>query len=225
MDIETSKLLIDTDGQLSACLTPKIRGYLGVFFKDNLYAHQHYHEGGLRYRYPYVQYKVVDNKCLIIGFKEGREVVHQAFHYLNALNLGDNWHQILDKGLESYVSQFSLTEQAVQYSFISPWLALNEKNYRKYLNKSKWHDRKKLLESILAGNLISVSKGLGYTVPGPIEANIIKLKGISTSLKGNPMLGFMGDFSVNFAIPDYWGIGKSVSRGFGTVIKADNPCS
>jgi hypothetical protein len=38
-----------------------------------------------------------------------------------------------------------------------------------------------------------------------------------TSLKGMPMLGFLGSFSVNFVIPDYWGIGKSVSRGFGTV--------
>jgi len=30
-----------------------------------------------------------------------------------------------------------------------------------------------------------------------------------------PMLGFLGTFSVNFEIPDYWGIGKSVSKGFG----------
>ncbi|MDA8215778.1 MAG: CRISPR-associated endonuclease Cas6 [Nitrospiraceae bacterium] len=35
--------------------------------------------------------------------------------------------------------------------------------------------------------------------------------------KGTPMLGFLGTFSVNFEIPDYWGIGKSVSRGVGTV--------
>ncbi len=33
------------------------------------------------------------------------------------------------------------------------------------------------------------------------------------------MLGFLGTFSVNFEIPNYWGIGKSVSRGFGTVIR------
>jgi len=32
------------------------------------------------------------------------------------------------------------------------------------------------------------------------------------------MIGFLGTFSVNFEIPDYWGIGKSVSRGFGAVI-------
>lgn len=33
------------------------------------------------------------------------------------------------------------------------------------------------------------------------------------------MPGFLGTFSVNFEIPDYRGIGKSVSRGFGTVLR------
>lgn len=36
-----------------------------------------------------------------------------------------------------------------------------------------------------------------------------------------PLLSFLGTFSVNFEIPDYWGIGKSVSRGFGTVKRID----
>ena len=31
------------------------------------------------------------------------------------------------------------------------------------------------------------------------------------------ILGFLGSCSVNFEIPDYWGIGKSVSMGFGTI--------
>jgi hypothetical protein len=56
-------------------------------------------------------------------------------------------------------------------------------------------------------------------VPEPITANIINLKEVQTSLKGTTMLGFLGTFSVNFEIPDYWGIGKSVSRGFGTIKK------
>ena len=64
-----------------------------------------------------------------------------------------------------------------------------------------------------------MSKGLGCTVPGPIEGNILNIRGVNTFLKGNPMLGFLGEFEVNFEIPDYLGIGKSVSRGFGTVKK------
>ncbi len=38
-------------------------------------------------------------------------------------------------------------------------------------------------------------------------------------LNCNQMEGFLGTFFVNFEIPDYWGIGKSVSRGFGTVVR------
>jgi len=45
------------------------------------------------------------------------------------------------------------------------------------------------------------------------------MKEVPTSLKFTPMLGFLGTFSVNFSIPDYWGSGKSVSRGFGTIMK------
>lgn len=33
------------------------------------------------------------------------------------------------------------------------------------------------------------------------------------------MSSFFGKFSVNFEIPDYWGIGMSASRGFGTVVR------
>ncbi|MDY6854939.1 MAG: CRISPR-associated endonuclease Cas6 [Thermodesulfobacteriota bacterium] len=35
------------------------------------------------------------------------------------------------------------------------------------------------------------------------------------------ILGFLDTFYVNFEIPDYWGIGKSMSRGFGTIVKTD----
>lgn len=33
------------------------------------------------------------------------------------------------------------------------------------------------------------------------------------------MMGFKGTFAVNFELPDYIGLGKSVSREFGTVVR------
>ena len=69
-----------------------------------------------------------------------------------------------------------------------------------------------MLVKILIGNIISMSKGLGYTVPEPVKAEIHRLKETQTALKGTSMLGFIGTLSANFEIPDYWGIGKSVSR-------------
>ncbi|MGD0951668.1 MAG: CRISPR-associated endonuclease Cas6 [Methanotrichaceae archaeon] len=37
------------------------------------------------------------------------------------------------------------------------------------------------------------------------------------TLKGTSVIGFRGDFMANFMIPDFMGLGKSVSRGFGTI--------
>jgi len=98
-------------------------------------------------------------------------------------------------------------------------LALNEKNYAKYLKLKIWKEKKEFLAKILIGNIISMSKSLDYTVPAPIKADMQNIREVKTSLKGLPMIGFLGNFSVNFEIPDYFGLGKSVSRGFGTIEK------
>ncbi len=216
MEVRILKLILSLDSDLNKSDAEKIRGYLGNLFWDNPYAHNHM-ESGFVYRYPCVQYKIVDNACMLIGFNEGLDILEKIFFNLKRINLSGKWQDILTKGMESYTSTFSLTSDQITYTFLTPWLALNEKNYERYQKLGTWAKRKKLLESILIGNIISISKSLGYTVPEPIKANIGRLKEIQTRLKGTPMLGFLGTFSVNFEIPDYWGIGKSVSRGFGTV--------
>lgn len=219
MEINNLRLWLTSDSVLNKADAEKIRGYLGNLFWDNPYAHQHNEDGDFIYRYPRVQYKIIDGKCLLIGFNEGFEIVEKTFYNLKTINLNGVWEEIIGKGLESYTDFFAVTSNQMQYSFLTPWLALNERNYERYQKLSTWARKKELLEKILIGNIISMSKSLGYTVPEPIKVNILKIKEVQTRLKGTPMLGFLGTFSVNFLIPDYWGIGKSVSRGFGTVIK------
>jgi hypothetical protein len=216
METNILKLSITADSSLNSNDAEKIRGYLGNLFWDNPYAHQHNKDGSLIYKYPCVQYKVIDGVCFLIGFNEGLEVIKKTFYDLKEINLDGRWQEVFGKGLESYTASFSISGQKL-YSFLTPWLALNEKNYGKYQMLGSWGKKKELLEKILIGNIISMSKSLGYTVPTPILATIQNLKEVKTSLKGTPMLGFLGHFSVNFEIPDYWGIGKSVSRGFGTI--------
>lgn len=65
-----------------------------------------------------------------------------------------------------------------------------------------------MLKEILIGNIISMSKGLGCTIPNNI--NIwIDLKEYEVILKNTKYIGF----KVNFKIPEYFGLGKSVSKG------------
>jgi hypothetical protein len=219
MEMNILKLNLTVESDLNKSDAKKIRGYLGNLFWDNPYAHHHKADGSLIYHYPCVQYKVIDGSCMLIGFNEGLDIVKKTFHNLKEINLDGRWQEVLSKGLESYATSFSITSEQISYSFLTPWLALNEKNYDKYQRLGSWPKKQGLLEKILIGNIISMSKSLGYTVPEPIKANIEKIQEVPTKLKGTPMLGFLGTFSVNFEIPDYWGIGKSVSRGFGTVIR------
>ncbi|MDR4495367.1 MAG: CRISPR-associated endonuclease Cas6, partial [Nitrospirales bacterium] len=71
------------------------------------------------------------------------------------------------------------------------------------------------------GNILSMSKGFGYVVTQEIKVSRLAVYPVRTPvrLKGVPMIGFKGIIEVNFEIPDLIGLGKSVSRGFGTVQK------
>jgi hypothetical protein len=221
MNIRNLCLSIDLNQPTIPSDAGKIRGYLASHFWGDAYAHQHDADGRLIYRYPRVQYKIIDGSCLLVGFSEGIEVMKRAFLELAELDIAGHKTDIVTKHLAAFDSFFGSSTASYNYSFLTPWLALNQRNYEKYQITGSWPKRMEILKRILVGNLISISKSLGYTVPAPITARLGRIKEVKTSLKGTPMLGFLGDFSVNFDIPDYWGIGKSVSRGFGTVKRID----
>lgn len=221
MTMEVLKLWLTLESYLNKKDAEKVRGYLGNIFWYNPIAHNHDVNNKFIYKYPSIQYKIVNGKCLLIGFNEGIEIIKETFNNLETINIDGSWEEVVGKGLEYSKELFMLTYEKINYTFLTPWLALNEKNYEKYVMVGSWEKRKKLLESILIGNIISISKSLGYTVSEPINVEIQKMREVKTKLKGTSMLGFLGTFSVNFEIPDYWGIGKSVSRGFGTIKKLE----
>lgn len=213
--IPTIELTWKTAQPLSNEDSVRLRGFVGMCFAGDDLKHNHANDG-LRYSYPRVQYKVIDAKAKVIGLSEGVESVKQLLEVVS-LTIGKDEVMIINRDVKESNRLLGVSNQNALYSFLTPWLALNQQNYGKYQRLGTSSARKAMLEAILIGNLISMSKSLGYTVPGPLTASIHKMREVKASLKGTPMLGFLGDFSVNFEIPDYWGIGKSVSRGFGTV--------
>lgn len=72
------------------------------------------------------------------------------------------------------------------------------------------------LNSIIIGNVISMCKGLGM-----IEENELfvhsKVDEYRVNYKGIEVIGFTGEFEINFKIPDFFGLGKGVSEGYGAV--------
>ena len=153
---------------------------------------------------------------MVIGINEGAEVLKQIYDEYQEIRLGANTYQIVERGITVKDEEFGISEKIRTYEFVTPWLALNQENYRKFYTLKGKEERDEFVRKILIGNIISMSKSLGYEVPGQIkcDANVHFKK---DRLKDVSVMTFTGKFYANFLIPDYLGIGKSVSRGFGAV--------
>lgn len=64
-------------------------------------------------------------------------------------------------------------------------------------------------------------KGLGIIVNRRLYVHS-HLNPQNVLFKGVNLTGFTGEFTVNFKIPDFAGLGKGVSQGFGTVREVEN---
>ncbi len=215
MNIRTFTLILKTNEKVEES-AEKLRGYIGNKFSQYPILHHHSKEKYI-YSYPLVQYKILEGTLIIIGIEEGAETLRDVYGEIHQLTLGTNTYKIIEKQTIEKEQEFGLTGEMQQYRFLTPWLALNEKNYENY---KKLNGRNKiiLLHKILIGNLLSISKSLEYVVLDEVKVKT-NVEPVKTVSKAIPLIGFIGEFQVNFHIPDILGIGKSVSRGFGTVKK------
>ncbi len=78
----------------------------------------------------------------------------------------------------------------------------------------------KHLKSILTGNLLSFFKAMDYRADGTVMVNLKITNLRETQFKNNTMLAFEADFVTNTMLPNAIGLGKSVARGFGTIVSS-----
>ena len=194
-----------------------LRGSFGREFADEVMLHHHEGEGKLRYAYPKVQFKVIDRTAHVLGLAEGASLVTRLWSEVDQTRIGTEVLPVLEAGLIRRRECVGEAESPLVYRFLTPWLGLNQENHFLYEAQSDPAGRLAILERAMAGNCLSLAKGFRHWVEGRINADCRGLKPVPAGLKGVAMVGFVGTFRVNFHIPDHAGIGKSVSRGFGTV--------
>ena len=202
----------------------KLRGFFATRFTEYALLHHHVDVDKLLYTYPRIQYKIVDGAALVLGIEEGADVLKEIYDQFGELTLGESTYTIVERGITIKEADFSIVPEIVSYEFVTPWLALSQQNYQRYVDAQR-QERRELLRRTLIGNILSASKGLEYVVLEEIKLELGRLRHRTSEVKGTPFIGFLGEFMVNFAIPDYFGLGKSVSRGFGTVrrLRAQKP--
>lgn len=193
-----------------------LRGYYAAAY-GHTSAMAHFLELSRAYRYPRLQYKVVDGRGLILGFAEAAEVL-AGLPFPESLHLGRQDFAVNDVTSDQTQGRWGLGDRARSYRWLTPWLILDEAGLAKYFRLRSPHSQKFFLESLLISNLLAISKELGHRLPGQVHAEIRELKQITIEIHGGHTMGFAGSFGVNMDIPDFFGLGRSVARGYGAVL-------
>ncbi len=204
--------------QLSTRDANKLRGYFGNLFKDHSeLLHNHYSSGALRYRYPLVQYKILDQVPTLIALEEGAKLLTGLFLKISEINIDGTIYAIHSKNIENKKVEIGYSEELMEYEFKTLWMGLNQNNYLSYKATAK-DDQAKLLTKILIGNILSFYKSVGLRLE-PHQKILAKcdLKEKQTGFKGQSMMAFSGRFLANAHLPSGIGLGKGVSRGYGTI--------
>jgi hypothetical protein len=192
----------------------KLRGFLGSLFVDDAEFHHHSERS---YHYPLIQYKRVNRELMILGLQEYANILMNKMSIVDIISTRRGSFKVDSQ--EISLSTWQVHNMSCCYDFVSPWLPLNEANYSafKYLAVEK---QKPFLEKILVGNTLSCLKGLGIFVDYRLESYLVSFRSYTVRAHGNPFEAFAARFYLNVDLPDFIGLGKSVSKGFGTIRRA-----
>jgi len=204
--------------QLQARDGHKLRGWFGNLFKEKSpLLHNHLEGGELIYRYPLVQYKVIDGTPLLVGINEGAELLIDLFLQIRELDIDGTRIPLQHKQLDCKEVNAGYADRLFTYQFKTLYLALNQKNYASY-QKLDSEEKKEELNRLLRSHILAAFKGMGiWLEPHQRVLTQVWMKERSTQLKNQRMLAFLGKFTTNVWLPNWIGLGKSTSRGFGAV--------
>jgi Cas6b C-terminal domain/Cas6b N-terminal domain len=200
-----------------------VRQYFVTNFPHPFF-HNHLPDGKSIYRSrgaPF-QFKVINNEVYILALNEGVNFA-DSFQWPDfiTMSLGRS-NVVVELELASKITKQArfLSSEMRCYRNISPYMALNQDKHKFYLSLSE-EDKRKTVEKGITNHILTAAKWCGIKVTHRILTNLIQMKK-GAPLKVKSTLSFIPFdvmFECNTEIPDYIGIGKFVSRGYGTVVQ------
>ena len=204
---------------------PAFRGAIISKIPDNLVLFHNHLDEGFRFSYPLIQYKTIGGKAALFCIGEGTREVASFFEESDfLLRIGDREESFSVENVWANQWLLQTWEDSFHYS-MRRWLPLNKANYELYSATEEGIERNRLLESVLIGNLLSMSKGLGHFYESDVTCTITDIDNTRFySHKKVRLQGFDIRFKTNVFLPDFIGLGKGASMGFGIVksIKVQN---
>ena len=168
-----------------------------------------------KYLYPRVQVKILNEKIYFLGIAEGVSAVRSLINNFKSLDFGNITFKIKDIIIDEN-GLFEQTNHINKYKFITPWVALNRTNIKKF-SKTSTSQKRKFLCELLTRNLVFLTSEFKIDVDEKILTDIeLEDKSLS-SFNDNRDVGFEGSFLTNFLLPDFIGLGNGITRGYGSI--------
>ena len=193
---------------------------------EHSWFHNHDNEnGGTFNRYPLIQYKIFNDKGqmqpMLLCLEQGIEEAHHLFSQPEwSLNIKGKQHDLRIAHL--HVNQYTLNTWDTQFRYrLHKWQPFNVERYRDYQQIEGIAAQYTFLEERLHNQITSFATGVGWHIEQDVKATITDMvKTEWVEYKNLKVLTFTLDFKTNVSLPDFVGLGKGVSRGFGVVKRA-----
>ncbi len=194
------------------------RSVTGIF-QDNPVFHNHEPDGKSSLSAPQIRYIVDNGKAKLVSLLEGNHELNRLYEAFEespvTLDVQGKRFPIKETVLITRMAKIGAhKDRMLQYCSISPWLALNDKNSKKYylLPEAK---KKDFLSKIFTANTISLAKANQLWIDVPVHAQILSFMEVPVKSGQIHMLGFHCTVRTNFILDSILGLGKMVSKGFG----------
>src|SRR5690606_22280076 len=125
-------------------------------------------------------------RAAIVCIKDGVDEIHHFFSKNSGdIHIGDDKRSLRVENVKINKCQVQVWDRFFSYS-IRRWQALNSKNYEIYRQLEGMGEKAAFLESRLTGNILSMAKGLDWTVEKQIEVKITEIvRQQAVTFKGN----------------------------------------
>ncbi len=177
----------------------------------------------LIHRYPVIQCKQIKNRLSVIGISQGADFLQALICDKQELLVGESICTIVQRDQEIRNESVGISETLQRYEFLTPWLALNQQNAKKFYDLKGKPERDAFMQKILTSGLSTFAKSIDCDLQAPLIIRS-KVRFRRERIHDENVMVFLGTFATNLRIPDYLGIGQSISQGFGTIRSvADDP--
>lgn len=216
-------LIVKSSNEITPQELPFFRGAVIASLQEKDTMFHNHTEDGVVYHYPRIQYKRIHKKAAIVCVKEGIKAIGELFcagdfHY----RIGKREMEMHIESINAEDTDMDFCEEPRPYRLLN-WLPLNSENYKEYQSTEGLAQRITFLEEKLIGNLLSFFTEMGFRAEQRIDLHITDITGQRLArYKGVRLMAFDIEFKVNLTLPQYIGLGKSASVGYGTLTRITN---